>query len=154
MDLILWRHVEAADGVPDHARALTPRGARQAKQMAAWLRARLPADTRVLASPATRTRQTAEALGVPFETTAQLGVDTDVANVFAAAGWPDAAGTVLLVGHQPTLGRIAALLLSGEEQDWSVKKGGVWWITRRVRNRHAQTLLRAVVNPDLLDKDD
>lgn len=151
MDLILWRHAEAADGVPDHARKLTARGRQQAQRMAEWLRPRLPADTRVLASPAVRTQETAEALGRPFETSPRLAVGADVADLIAATGWPDDTGTVLVVGHQPTLGQVAALLLAGEEQEWSVKKGGLWWISSRVRNRHAQTLLRAVVNPELLE---
>ena len=30
---------------------------------------------------------------------------------------------VLIVGHQPTLGRAAALRLSGVETEWSIKKG-------------------------------
>ena len=41
MDLILWRHAEAIDGMPDLARKLTPKGAKQAREMAAWLRPRL-----------------------------------------------------------------------------------------------------------------
>jgi len=57
---------------------------------------------------------------------------------------------VLVIGHQPTLGRLAALLLGGEEADWSVKKGGVWWFSNRVRNDETQTVLRVVLNPDLL----
>ena len=43
MDLILWRHAEAEDGVPDAKRKLTPRGRKQAKQIARWLKQRLPA---------------------------------------------------------------------------------------------------------------
>ena len=49
MDLILWRHAEAVlerEGLPDLDRALTTKGERQAKRMAEWLEARLPADTR------------------------------------------------------------------------------------------------------------
>ncbi|HSO07654.1 MAG TPA: histidine phosphatase family protein, partial [Pelomicrobium sp.] len=64
MDLILWRHAEAEDGVPDLARKLTPKGVKQAKRIAKWLRPRLPADTRVIVSPARRALQTAEALGM------------------------------------------------------------------------------------------
>ena len=48
MDLILWRHAEAAAaqaGGDDRARALTPKGLRQAERMAAWLGPRLPAST-------------------------------------------------------------------------------------------------------------
>jgi phosphohistidine phosphatase len=31
-----------------------------------------------------------------------------------------------------------------------VKKAGVWWLCRRMREDEAQTVLRAVVNPDLV----
>ena len=54
MELILWRHADAEDGVPDEARRLTAKGRKQAEKMAAWLTARLPADCRVMVSPATR----------------------------------------------------------------------------------------------------
>ena len=51
MDLILWRHAEAeeaADGMDDTARALTPKGEKQAARMAAWLDRQLPEGLRVL----------------------------------------------------------------------------------------------------------
>ena len=45
LQLILWRHAEAEDAVPgliaDEARALTPRGHKQAAGMAKWLLERL-----------------------------------------------------------------------------------------------------------------
>ena len=61
MDLILWRHADAEDGADDMARRLTPRGEKQAAAMAEWLRARLPRNYTVLASPAVRAQQTAAA---------------------------------------------------------------------------------------------
>jgi len=33
MDLILWRHADAEDGVPDSGRKLTAKGEKQARQM-------------------------------------------------------------------------------------------------------------------------
>ena len=149
MDLILWRHAEAEDGVPDKTRKLTAKGEKQAREMADWLAARLPKDVRVMTSNATRAMQTASALTGEAEIVPALAVGADAAAVLGAAGWPDN-GTVVLVGHQPTLGRIAALLLCGQEADWSVKKGAVWWITNRVRQDEAQTVLRAVVAPEML----
>ncbi|MBI5792167.1 MAG: histidine phosphatase family protein, partial [Rhodocyclales bacterium] len=53
-------------------------------------------------------------------------------------------------GHQPTLGRVAALLLGGAEDDWTVKKGAVWWFSNRTREGETQTVLRGVISPDLL----
>ena len=157
MDLILWRHAEAEDGgerIADAKRRLTARGEKQARKMAAWLLARLPTKATILVSPAERTQQTAHALGRAFEVEPKIGVGADCADLLAAVGWPDAkvsrGGTLILVGHQPTLGRLAALLLSGTEDDWAIKKGAVWWFSRRTREGEEQTVLRAVINPDLL----
>lgn len=153
MELILWRHAEAeeADGtVADHKRRLTARGEKQAKQLARWLHRYLPRKTKILVSPAERTQQTAHALELPYEIEPRLGINASVADVLSATGWPGPGGTVLIIGHQPTLGRIAAQLLSGEEADWSVKKGGVWWFASRDRDGEAQTVLRAVLNPDFI----
>ncbi len=152
MDLLLLRHAEAVDGEPDHARELTPRGIKQAQRMADWLKRNQPQRLKVLASPTVRTRQTAAAFTDDFEIVSALGPERSVADILAATGWPDASGAFLIVGHQPTLGRLAALLLSGTEADWTVKKGGLWWFTNRVRSGETQTVLRAVIANDLLDK--
>jgi len=150
MDLILWRHAEAEEGMPDKGRKLTSKGARQAARMARWLEPRLPKTVRVLSSPARRCLQTVSALTNKFHEDGEIGVGAPAASVLAAAGWPDARGAVVVVGHQPTLGRLAALLLAGEEADWTIKKGGVWWLSTRAREGDAQVILRAVMNPDLL----
>ena len=155
MDLLLWRHADAEDGYPDQKRQLTARGEKQAKQMAEWLRQHAPKKLRILASPAARCQQTAKALGLPFETDKRLGTEGNVASLLATAGWPDGGEeskgniAVLVVGHQPTLGQTAALLLSGEEEDWTVKKGAVWWFSNRTRRGETQTVLRAVTAADL-----
>lgn len=162
MDLILWRHAEAEDdsmGKADAKRRLTTRGEKQARKMAAWLHDHLRGKApTVLVSPSERTQQTAHALGLPFEIEPKIGTGADVADLLAAAGWPDGrkgtkasrGGTVILVGHQPTLGRLAALLLSGGEADWTIKKGAVWWFSNRTREGEDQVLLRAAIGPDLL----
>lgn len=153
MDLILWRHAEAEDGgpgMPDAKRRLTPRGEKQANDMAKWLKARLPKKLKILVSPAVRTQQTAHALAMPFEVEPKISVGADAADLIGAANWQDYSGAILLVGHQPSLGRLAALLLSGTEADWSVKKGSVWWFSKRSREGRDQTVLRAVMNPELL----
>lgn len=150
MDLILWRHADAEEGADDMQRALTKRGEKQARLMAAWLDARLPARCEVLASPAVRTQQTAAALDKPFKTSRKLAPDGTVPDLIGATGWPDRRGAVLVIGHQPVLGQMAALLLSGSEADWSIKKGAVWWFSNRTREGETQTVLRAVMAPDLL----
>ncbi len=150
MDLILWRHAEAEDGVPDEARKLTAKGEKQAALVAQWLKARLPKDFVVLASPTQRTRQTAGKLAKKFETSGAVGPGASAGSVLDAAGWPNGDGTVVVVGHQPTFGQVAARLLAGEEANWSVKKGGIWWFSNRARQDEAQIVLRAVMSPELL----
>ena len=145
MDLILWRHAEAEDGSPDAARKLTKHGREQARRVAAWLKPRLPKRCEILVSPATRTQETAAALGLRFATASEVGTGAVAVDVLAAAGWPARAKPVLVVGHQPTLGRVAAALLSGEEADWHFAKGSVWWL----KHVDGETRLFAVVHPKL-----
>lgn len=150
MDLILWRHAEAENGVPDASRKLTAKGEVQAQLMGKWLKSNLPDKYRVLASPTRRTQQTAQALTKSFETVNAIVPGADAISVLAAAGWPDAKGTVVVVGHQPTLARVAAFLLSGAEADWIMKKGNVWWLSNRVREARAQTVLKVMMSPEFL----
>ena len=151
VDLLLWRHAEAEDGEDDLKRRLTVRGEKQAKLMAAWIQAHLPKDLRIIVSPAVRTQQTAEALNLPFETQRKIGPEACVSELIAASGWPQGNGSVLIVGHQPSLGRLASLLLAGHEAEWSIKKGALWWLSNRVRRGETQTVLRAVMPVELLD---
>ncbi len=146
MDLILWRHAEAEDGFDDAKRKLTAKGRKQAARMAQWLQQRLPRDYVLLASPAVRTRETAAALGVEFESTDAIGLAATPTSVLAAAAWPLAGRTTVVVGHQPTLGMTAARLLAGEDQSWSLRKGAIVWIARKGNG----VVLRAALSPDLL----
>ena len=150
MDLILWRHADAEDGFPDLARELTDKGHRQAAAMAKWLAPYLPKDASILVSPAVRALQTAQALKRDYRTLKELSPDASHTAILAAAGWPSHAGVVLVVGHQPTLGRTAAWLLSGEPTEWNIKKGALWWITYRERGEESQVVLRAVMSPEFL----
>lgn len=150
MELVLWRHAEAAEGSPDSQRELTAKGRKQAKKVAAWLRSRLPDDARIVVSPAARAQQTAAALELPFDTVAAVGVGASYTALLTASGWPEHHGTVVIVGHQPSLGEAAAWLLSGKTAGWNIKKGALWWFSIRKRSDDTQTSLRAVMAPDLI----
>ena len=153
MDLILWRHAEAfemREVEDDLARALTPKGERQAQRMADWLGQRLAHSTRILVSPALRCQQTAKALDRKFKTLIELGPDGNGEALLKAARWPDASEPVLIIGHQPTLGLVASYLLADLPQAWTIKKGAVWWVRGRNREEAAQVILQAVQNPDCL----
>ena len=153
MDLILWRHAEAhpaREGQSDLERALTAKGERQAQRMADWLNQRLAQTTRILVSPATRSQQTAKALGRPFKTVPLLAPDGSGEALLQAARWPTASEPVLVIGHQPTLGLVAAHLLAEVGQAWAIKKGAVWWLRQRDREGLSRVVLQAVQAPDLL----
>ena len=153
MDLILWRHAEAEeapDGGDDLTRALTSRGEKQAARMAAWLDRQLPEGLRVLASPARRTEQTANALGRKFKMRAELLPGGGVEDLLELAQWPRAKGAVLIVGHQPVLGQTIAQLLELQAAECAVRKGAVWWLRQRQRLDQSQTVLLTVQSPEFL----
>jgi phosphohistidine phosphatase len=123
--LILLRHAKAevpADE-PDYERRLTRRGETDADAAGAWLAdERLHPDL-VLCSPATRTRQTWQGVsiamaqarddgGAPevrYEKDLYWGGRTEVFDLLRAV--PDSVGTVLIVGHNPTMSEVSGLLL-------------------------------------------
>ncbi|MGH7962445.1 MAG: phosphohistidine phosphatase SixA [Candidatus Binatia bacterium] len=147
MHLILWRHAEAEEGTPDVERKLTVKGEKQAQKMAGWLQDHCNEPVRLLASPAKRAQQTAQALDKKIETNKELAVGSSATRILRAIDWPDGQETIIIVGHQPTLGQLAALLLSGTEADWSIKKGAIWWFEVD-RNEHGfATHLRTVLAP-------
>ncbi len=160
MDLILWRHAEAQElstGLDaaelaklDLARALTGRGQKHAARVAAWLDRQLNDTARILVSPALRCEQTALNLGRKFKTCEQLGPDRSARDLLELVQWPDSKTTVVVVGHQPTLGQVAAQLLGLSNSDLSIRKGGLWWLRHRRREGKPQTLLLTVQTPDLL----
>lgn len=162
MNLILWRHAEAIDlGTPvtpgckrDMERKLTVRGQQQAETTARWLHAHMKCDFRVICSPADRAVQTAKAFSEKPEIIQDLCPLADASHVLGAINWPQGKD-VIVIGHQPWIGRVASLLLSGQEQDLSVKKSAIWWLTHRLRKQEnqekSQTVLRLVLPPDLID---
>jgi phosphohistidine phosphatase len=143
MELILWRHADAEDGADDMARRLTPLGEEQAAAMAQWLRAHLPAHYSVIASPAVRAQQTAAALGASVVTDKALAPGASLTAILKAA--QKHKGTVLVVGHQPDLGRAAAQLVANAQAEWHVEKGAIWWLVG-----DAPARIKAVLSPDLL----
>ena len=159
MDLILWRHADAGEPGEDLLdddllRPLTSRGEKQAKRMAEWLNRFLPESTRILCSPALRTRQTADALGRKMRTADALLPGASHTQALAAARWPDSREPVLLIGHQPMLGQLAAYLMGGastlDAPAWAVRKGAVWWLRHREREGVAEVVLVSVRTPEKL----
>jgi phosphohistidine phosphatase len=117
--LVLLRHAKAERpaGLADVDRPLTARGHADAAAVGAWLAHRelLPAE--VICSPAKRTRQTwhgvALAMGgsgpeVRYEQMMYGGTARDLLDLIRDA--PEDAGTVLVVGHNPTISDLSGLL--------------------------------------------
>ena len=154
MDLILWRHAQAAAGEPDSARPLTKRGHRQAERMARFLAPRLPADLRVIVSPARRAQETARALGRSFETVERIAPGCGIEEILDAAGWPESERPVLLVGHQPTLGEVAAKLVEGRGSGWNLGTGAVCWLRGHPRKDVREATLLLSIGPEILDREE
>lgn len=113
--------------------------------MASWLKGRTEGPVVVLSSPAARARETAESLTPSPVLEPRLAPGASPRQLLAAAGWPAGTGTVVAVGHQPDLGRAAALLLFGEPRDLNMKKGAAWWF----REKGGEVTLLATIAPDL-----
>lgn len=117
MRLYLVRHAEAAPGDPDALRPLTSAGRAAARSLGAQLASEGARPAVVLSSPLLRARETAaelcRALGCASQSDERLAPGATVENVRTAiAGRGD---EVVVVGHQPDCGRIAAQLSGGPE---------------------------------------
>jgi phosphohistidine phosphatase len=154
MDLVLWRHAEAYDlaepDADDMARELTPRGLKQAARMAGWLDRQLPESTKILVSPAVRAEQTAAALQRKYKTRQQLQPSSDLLQLLEVVHRSDNENTLLLVGHQPALGALAAYFLDCKLDSFTIRKGAVWWLRTRQRDAMNQTVLVCVQTPEYL----
>ena len=115
MRVLIVRHAEAAPGTPDELRGLTTAGREQARRLGERLRAEGFSADAVLTSPLLRARETAAALGLGDpevdERLAPGATPDDVRDAAAAR----AAGTVVVVGHQPDCGQAVAALGGGTE---------------------------------------
>ena len=138
MRLILVRHAEAEDFVTsDEARRLTPRGHRQAAQLAESLRRVGVAPDLVAASPLVRTVETAEA----FVTLLPEGLGVVAMDLLAPGEMKPkklskqvadfGVKTVVLVGHMPDIAAYAAWLLGVGEHALPFEKGAAACVSVR-----------------------
>ena len=115
MRLYLVRHAQAEPGHPDELRRLTPEGREQARLLAERLAGERP--EAVVTSPLLRARETADVLaracGLEAEPDERLAPGATSADARRAAS--ERGERIVLVGHQPDLGRIAAALTGGDE---------------------------------------
>ena len=112
--LYIVRHAEAAPGSPDELRALTPEGHEQARALGERLRDEGVRPDAILTSPLLRARETAKDLDLgPSEPDERLAPGATVEDVRAAVA--ERGETVVVIGHQPDCGRVAAALTGGPE---------------------------------------
>ena len=117
MRLYLVRHAEAAPGEPDELRPLTPEGREQARALGKRMLSEDAAPAVILTSPLLRARETGGELGrmfdiesVPDERLAPGASLDDVRAAIEGRG-----NQVVVVGHQPDCGQLAAALTGGPE---------------------------------------
>jgi phosphohistidine phosphatase len=110
--LVLVRHAKAEQGGPDRERALAKRGRADAAALGRWLTAEGIVPDRVVISPSRRTRQTWELAAPPGSPDPELdeGIyDNTVDDLLAVIrSTPDDVRTLALVGHNPSVGELAA----------------------------------------------
>ena len=135
MMLYIMRHGLAEEPTPkgnDDARKLTREGADKIRKAAAGMRASGIAFNLILTSPIARAAATAEIvaneLGGPKpRSMPELSTGTSPANALEALTKPRLPESVLVVGHEPTLSRLASLMLTGSTESVAIhlKQGGV-----------------------------
>ncbi|MDQ6646542.1 MAG: histidine phosphatase family protein [Pseudomonadota bacterium] len=125
-ELILLRHAEAvpieAPG-DDLQRPLSPRGEQEAQAAGLWLAAHHLRPERVLCSPSKRTGETTRLAlaaldGAPVPQMADEIYDASPGELLALLDQHGDAGTVMLVGHNPGIERLVALLVDGRSDDF------------------------------------
>jgi phosphohistidine phosphatase len=120
--LVVVRHAKSAwpDDVPDAQRPLNKRGRRDAPAAGRWLRDRVGQVDAAVCSPATRTRQTWELIAAELDGAPDPAFDE---RVYAATvetllavvrGISDDVGSALVVGHNPGVADLVAMLADEE----------------------------------------
>ncbi|ODR09068.1 hypothetical protein AWC25_09900 [Mycobacterium sherrisii] len=117
--LLLMRHAKSGypPGVADHDRPLAPRGIREAGLGGDWLRVNQPRIDLVLCSTATRARQTLSHTGVdaPVQYRDRLYDTTPGTVIDEINAVADTVGTLLVVGHEPTMSALALGLTTDDD---------------------------------------
>ncbi|TQV61708.1 MAG: phosphohistidine phosphatase SixA [Halothiobacillaceae bacterium] len=163
MQLILIRHAPAGDrvewaltGQPDDERPLTKKGSAKMRDVAQGLARIFAKPRRVFSSPLLRARQTADIL-----LEAYAGGDVELAPDLEPEADPQATlrwlktlknpQSVALVGHEPHLSSLLALLVHGDAdlETMPFRKGGVAIL--EIDDLHpGAARLKALLPPDIL----
>jgi phosphohistidine phosphatase len=121
MRLMLLRHAKSdwsRPGVADHERPLNPRGRKAAPKVGAYMARHDLVPDLVIASAATRVRETLDLAFAAFKTAPKVTHDARVYEAEAGAlldvlkETPRKVQSLLLAGHNPGLADLAALLIA------------------------------------------
>jgi phosphohistidine phosphatase len=132
-DLILLRHAHAepaAAGQADIDRPLSSEGRAEAEAAGLWLRDKGLVPDRVLCSPSLRTRETLEAvlaaIGYVDQRLEDSMFDAEPGTLAELADRHREVERLMLVGHNPGLEQLAALMHSGQSGDYrGMPPGGI-----------------------------
>ena len=126
MRLLIVRHAKAADGSPDELRPLTEAGREHARSLGKQLAADGVRPDAILTSPLLRARETADEIGkgvgVAVEEDDRLAPGAEADDITTAV--EGRGEVVIVVGHQPDCGQVAAALSGGPEPKFP--PGGVF----------------------------
>ena len=159
MKLYLVRHgiAEPHNVTPDEKRALTPEGRLKIRQAAEGLRRLGIKFDLILTSPLTRARQTAEIVAAELGQTKitemrELVGDVDPKITVEALKPYQKIESLALVGHNPHLEGLLALLIAGSDRgaNISLKKGGVARLDAELSDTRIKAALTWLATPKLL----
>jgi phosphohistidine phosphatase len=164
MRLYIVRHAIAlshgAPGISDEDRTLTEEGIKKMRQAAAGLRGLGYIPELMLSSPLVRAVQTAEILqevygkGVEIRITESLAPSGNRRDLYREiAQYQKKLESLMIVGHQPSLGEIAAEIAWGTQDCWlDLKKGGACAIETESMEGIPKGRLISLLTPSILRK--
>jgi phosphohistidine phosphatase len=125
-ELILLRHAEAVPietSGDDQQRPLSPRGEQESQAAGLWLAAHGICPERVLSSPSRRAAETTRLAlaaidNAPVPQLAAEIYEATPGELLAVLDQHADAGTVMLVGHNPGIERLVALLVEGRSDEF------------------------------------
>ena len=137
MELYLIRHAHALAEEVDPGRPLSPKGRAQVRRLAKFLRGQCGfSPVEFWHSPLARSRQTARLLAAAIAPTAKVNeatnLEPEAPPKLVAARLKSVRRSLALVGHEPHLSLLAALLITGEAKPdvFKLRKSAVLCLDR------------------------
>lgn len=160
MEICIVRHAAAEEGKawdkPDELRPLSDSGKKDMEHVARGLQALQVKPTNLYCSPLVRAIQTAQILQKILEVSSceqaeALRPGTAPETILPLLNALPAGAVVVLVGHEPYLGRLLCFLLSGKPDSFvKIKKGGVACLEGDVPLQAGRLTLLWLLEPDQL----